>query len=206
VAVELLGNWNGQMEKGTAAPVISALIYQHLRRLIAERAAPQTGAAYEYSMAPAVVEHLFQVRPKNWFEDFDAVLIKAFTDAMDEGKRLYGRNVKSWDYGVSIQLHLQHPVGSRIPLVGPYFNVGPFPMSGSGTTVKQTTRRVGPSMRFVADLSDWDRSWNSITIGQSGQIMSRHYKDQWKVYYAGRSLPMRWSAVSGDTLRIQPSR
>jgi penicillin amidase len=205
-AVEVLRNWNGQMEKGTAAPVISTLIYQHLRLDIAERAAPRQGVAYESSMAPAVVERLLRSRPKEWFPDFDAVLLKAFRGGVEEGKRLFGRNIKGWDYGVSIQLHLQHPVGSRIPVIGPYFNIGPYPMSGSGTTVKQTTRRVGPSMRFVADLSDWSKSLNNITLGQSGQFLSSHYKDQWDEYYAGRSLPMRWGEVEGDTLRLEPSR
>ena len=31
-------------------------------------------------------------------------------------------------------------------------------MSGSPTTVKQTTARLAPSMRMDADLGDWDRS------------------------------------------------
>ena len=96
-------------------------------------------------------------------------------------------------------------MGSEVPLLGGYFNIGPVEMSGSSTTIKQTTERLGPSMRFVADLSDWDRSLNNITIGESGQILSRHYKDQWNAYYAGRSFPMQFNKVDAkQTLVVNP--
>jgi len=72
--------------------------------------------------------------------------------------------------------------------------------------VKQTSRRLGPSLRFVADLSDWDRSLSNVTLGQSGHVLSGHYKDQWKSYWAGTSFPLRWKNVQGDVLEVQPRR
>jgi len=96
-------------------------------------------------------------------------------------------------------------VGGELPLLGPYFNIGPVEMSGSSTTIKQTTLRLGPSMRFAADLSDWEGSLNNITIGESGQFLSRHYKDQWDAYYAGRSFPMQFGKVDAkETLTVDP--
>jgi penicillin amidase len=78
-------------------------------------------------------------------------------------------------------------------------------MSGASTTVKQTTRRLGPSMRFVADLSNWENSLHNVSIGQSGQPFSRHFKDQWEAYFSGHSFPMRYSRVTGgDVLRVVP--
>src|SRR5258708_38770815 len=102
-------------------------------------------------------------------------------------------------------LTIGHPVGSRLPLIGSYYNVGPSPMSGASTTVKQTTPRLGPSMRFVADLSDWEKSLNNITIGQSGHVLSRHYKDEWNSYYGGQSYPMQFGKVEAkDVLTVKP--
>ncbi len=78
-------------------------------------------------------------------------------------------------------------------------------MSGSSTTVKQTTAKIGPSMRFVADLADWERSLNNITIGESGQALSSHYKDQWEAYWSARSFPMQFEKVEGKaTLTVRP--
>jgi penicillin amidase len=96
---------------------------------------------------------------------------------------------------------------SELLVVGPYFNIGPVPMSGSPTTVKQVTRRRAPSMRMVVDLSDWDRSLLNITPGESGQALSRHYKDQWNAYYAGRSFPMQFLIVDEKaTLTFVPEQ
>ena len=51
------------MEKGTAAPMIAALLYQELRKAAADRAAPGLGDAYDFAMAPAAIERLLRERP-----------------------------------------------------------------------------------------------------------------------------------------------
>ena len=80
-------------------------------------------------------------------------------------------------------------------------------MSGSGTSVKQTTRQLAPSMRMNADLGNWERSLLNIQIGQSGQIFSGHYKDQWEHYYNGMSYPMQFGSVQATSmLRFEPAR
>lgn len=208
-AVDVLKNWDGQMRRGLSAPLIITLAFQHLRKAVADRAAPGRGSTYEQPLAPAVLEKLLDTRPKDWFEDFDAVLMKVFSDSVDEGKRLQGDDVKRWDYGKYTEFTLPHPVLGRVPYIGRYFNIGPVPMDGSSTTVKQTTRRLGPSMRFVADLSNWEESLSNLSIGESGQPLSGHFKDQWEAYYSGRSFPMRFgnaSLAGRDTLTVEPSR
>jgi penicillin amidase len=78
-------------------------------------------------------------------------------------------------------------------------------MSGSPTTVKQTTRRLGPSMRMIVDLSNLDHSLLNLTTGESGEVLSRHYMDQWDAYYAGQSFAMEFDQVkASDVLTIMP--
>jgi penicillin amidase len=89
-----------------------------------------------------------------------------------------------------------------VPLVGKYFDIGPVPMSGSSTTVKQTTRALAPSMRMNADLGDWENSLLNIPIGQSGQILSSHYKDQWEDFYNARSYPMQYGKVDAKSTLV----
>lgn len=204
-AAAMLRSWNGQMEKGTAAPMLITLVYQQLRKMVADRAAPGKSDYYMPQMAPAVVAKILEGDARDWFQDKNQALVRALTAAIEEGRQQQGSNLNRWDYGQYNELTIKHPVGSQLPLLAGYFNVGPIAMSGSSTTIKQTTTRVGPSMRFVADLSGWDRSLNNITVGESGQILSQHYKDQWDAYYAGRSFPMQFSQVAAKaTLVVKP--
>jgi len=205
-AADLLRNWDGQMARGRPEPLIVALAFQHLRKAAAERASPARGARYEAQMGPAAIERLLRERPPSWFEDWDLTLLRAFVDAVEEGKRMQGRDPKRWDYGAYNQLHLRHPVMGRIRWLGQYFNIGPYPMSGSSTTVKQTTRRLGPSMRFIADLGDDEGFYLQIIAGESGHLLSGHYKDQWKDYYDGRPRRVSFSKPEGvSVLRLQPN-
>jgi penicillin amidase len=156
-------------------------------------------------MAPAVIEKILRNEARGWFADRDGLLIRALTGAIQQGRQTQGSNVKRWNWGQFNQLTIKHPVGDRLPLLSAYFNVGPVEMSGSSTSIKQTTQALGPSMRFVADFSDWDHSLNNLTIGQSGQFLSSHYKDQWDAYYSGRSFPMQFLHVEAkSTLTVQP--
>jgi penicillin amidase len=205
-AVAVLRSWDGQMEKGTAAPMLATLLYQQVRGRLAEAASPGKSKIYDFQMAPSVVHHVLESGGNGWFKNEDEMLVGALSDAFEEGRKLQGGNVKHWDYGKYNELTINQPVDSQIPLLGSYFNIGPIAMSGSSTTVKQTTHRLGPSMRFIADLSDWERSLNNITAGESGQILSGHYSDQWSAYYVGRSFKMQFGKVDAKaTLVVRPS-
>lgn len=205
-AVALLREWNGQMEKDQAAPFLAALLFQQVRRGVVESATNGKPQVYETRMASGVIEALLRERPPGWFDDYDAFLVRALADAAGQGRRLQGRDPRRWSYGAYNRLNLAHPVGSQLPLLGRYFAVGAVPMSGSSTTVKQTTPRLGPSMRMIADPGDWDRSLQNITTGQSGHVLSKHFKDQWTAYYEGRSFPMRFSRIEpAGTLVVTPA-
>jgi penicillin amidase len=205
-AVSLLRGWNGQMAKDQAAPFLISLAYRYVRSAAAENAAPGFGPQYGSTLAPLAVERLLRERPAGWFADYDGVLLGALVDAVEEGRRLQGPDPRRWQYGSYLKIAITHPVIHQLPLVGKYFDIGPVPMSGAGSTVKQTTRDLAPSMRMNADLGDWDRSLLNITIGQSGQILSGHYKDQWDAYYNATSFPMQFEKVEAkSTLEFAPA-
>jgi penicillin amidase len=205
-AVDLLRPWNGQMEKGTAAPMLALLAYDRIRNAVVERASPGHSADYETSyLAPEIVERLLRQRPPDWFPDYDALLLKSLKEAIADGEKRQGSKLSRWDYGQFNELTVENPVFGKLPLIGTYFNIGPAPMSGSPTTVKQTTRRLGPSLRMIVDLSNLDRSLINLTTGESGNALSRHYMDQWASYYTGQSFPMEFDQVkSSNVLNIEP--
>jgi penicillin G amidase len=205
--VALLRTWNGQMEKQTPAPLLITLAYNQLRNAAVHAAWPGAKITdiYQPYMAPVAIQRILESGGRGFFPDQDDALLAALHAAIDEGRRTQGGNVARWDYGRYNLLTIKHPVGSQLPVFGSYFNIGPVEMSGSSTTIKQTSVLLGPSMRFVADLANWDGSFNNIDIGQSGQILSRHYKDQWDAHYVGRSFPMQFEKVDvKDTLVVLP--
>ena len=205
-AVQRLRGWNGQMDKDAAAPLVVTLAYQRLRTMVATSASPAAGARYSYQMAPAMIEKLLRTRPPGWFPDWDNAILQSLEAGLQDGRKMQGRDPSRWIYGKQTQLLLANPVGRHLPLVGRLFNIGPVPMSGSPTTVKQLTNGVGPSMRLDADLSDWDHSLLAGTTGQSGEVLSSHYKDQWEHYYYARSFPMQFNKVEAKAvLTLEPA-
>lgn len=204
-ALDLLRKWNGQMEKGTAAPMVAALTFTQIRKSMAERASPGGSKIYDYEMAPSVAYKLLTQRPRDWYPDYDQWLLRCLGEAIQEGEKIQGSKVSRWDYGQLNALRMVHPVGGQLPLIGTYFNIGPVPMSGGTTTIKQSTRRLGPSMRMIVDLSDLDHSLENITVGESGHRLSLHYKDQWPAYYGATSFPMQFVKIEAkSTLTVHP--
>jgi penicillin amidase len=193
--IDMLRKWDGQMDKDRPEPLIATLAFQYVRKGIAERASPGNGGLYEVQISAAVTERLLKERPPDWFGDYNQFLLQCFADAMEEGGRLQGADPGRWKWGKYMYIDLPNPVAGKLPVIGPWFNLGPEPMSGGTTTVKQTTRKLGPSERINVSLANWDDSLLNLPLGESGQVASRHYRDEWNAWYAGTGYPMQFNHV-----------
>ena len=148
---------------------------------------------------------MLRERPREWFADWDRMVAGAFSDALEEGRRMQGRRVGQWSYGRYNEVTLAHPAARSLGWLGQYFNIGPVGLGGYTTTVKETTRTMGPSMRFVATAGAWDETLLTLTTGESGQVLSGHYKDEWAAYRDGRGLKFGVSKMEGRrVLSLQP--
>jgi penicillin amidase len=193
-AVEVLKAWNGEARWDSPAPLVTSLTD---RALLERLLRPRLGddfASYSCSMTPVFVESVLDNRWARWLPSGDADLDTTLINSLEEGVRripeITGTTDRvKWRWGETIPLTFRHPLGS-VPLAGRLLNVGPFPQSGTGTTVKQTTSSIGPSMRMVVDVADFDHSVQNITVGQSGQVSSPYYRDQVGTWYEGESFPM----------------
>ena len=207
-AIDALRSWNGQMERDLSAPLITSFVYQQLKRKVVDRVSPGRNEAYQDQMSQAVIEQLLNERPKVWFEDWDKTLIACLDAAIEEIRTQQGSNLTEWRYGRYNEITIQHPILGRIPYIGEWLttiNIGPIEMAGSATTVKQTGKTIGPSMRFTADLSDLEQSRLDLTIGESENMLSPHYKDQWDSYWSGKSTPFAFDKPAVQhTLRLRP--
>jgi penicillin amidase len=202
-AVNELRKFNGQMDKDSAAALIIVLADRDVRTAIADNVAAGASSDYingpknggPFNMSYPATLRLLRQRPAGWFADYDAMLLECLRDAVRDGRRLQGNSIDKWRYGKYLTLEIDHPILKQLPLIAGYFDVGPIQMSGGATTVKQTTRRLGPSERFTAVVGDWDKSLLNLPIGESGHPLSKHYRDEWSAYYNGRSFPMQFEKV-----------
>ncbi|MBL8239904.1 MAG: penicillin acylase family protein [Bryobacterales bacterium] len=207
-AIALLREWNGEMQAEAAAPVIATYAANHLRRVIATRASGTAAVEWEPFVYYAVIENLLRTRPAGWFADWDHELLRALQEGVEEGARRQGDDVRKWKWGEYNKLVVASPVLRNLPWVASYFQIGPAGMSGSSTTVKQTSARVGPSMRMVVDFGDAQGGVLNLPIGQSGHPLSRHFKDQWENYSNAKSYPLHFPAgwTVQSTLELTPGR
>jgi len=156
---------------------------------------------------PQIIEGLLRNRPSGWVvkDDWDHWLLENLKQALATGRSQQGSPVPKWRWGRMLQWNLEHPIGKQLPLVSGFFDIGPVEMSGAGTTVKQTTGKLGPSERMVVDLGSLDKSVQNLPVGESGMVASKHYKDQWQAYYVGKSFPMEFERVKAkDVLKVKP--
>ena len=215
-AVSLLRDWDGKAEMDSAA----TLVCEVTRRALLERILkPKLGddlSGYRWGMSTIFLESAMANNWTRWLPPGDSSFQETLIKSLEEGvkqipSRVGSRNHDAWKWGNTIPLTFYHPLGQGVRLLGRLLDVGPFPQAGTSTTVKATTSRHGPSMRMVVDFSDLDHSVNNLTLGESGQVFSPYYKDQFDAWYNGRSFPMSFSdaAVEQATvhkLNLEPEK
>lgn len=136
-----------------------------------------------------------------WFDDINTdtietkkfIVKKSFLDAVEELEAKYGSETKNWQWGNMHQLTLKHPLGKVQPF-NYLFNLGPYKIGGSSSTInnseidftKPFEALVGPSMRFIVDMSSPLRRYCILAGGQSGHALHRNFDDQISLWLNGQ--------------------
>jgi penicillin amidase len=214
--LSLLQGWDGEARADSAATLVLEV---SRRALLTRILRPKLGAdlaGYRWPMSTMFLQNVLAQDVTRWLPpgdaDFNVTLIKSLEDGVRQIPTLvHSQRHAAWRWGDTIPLTFHHPLSGGLPLLGRWLDVGPFPQAGTGTTVKQTTPHLGPSMRMVVDFSDFDQSLQNITLGESGQVSSPYYRDQFSAWYEGRSFPMLFSDTAVEhgavhRLVLAPSR
>lgn len=212
-AVEILRSWDGRVTADSAAPTIEGAARNQIFRLLLE---PKLGPQFpEYNswMASVALENILDRQPARWlpkqYANYNELLVAALEAALTTGN--VPRKLEDWTWGKEQVLTVEHPILGRMRIVRRWAGPGKVPISGDGFTVKQVTPRLAPSERMTVDFSDLDRSTMNVVTGQSGQIFSAHYEDQWKAWYEGSTFVMPFSdaavtAAKKHELALQPAK
>jgi len=161
-----------------------------------------------------VTDQLLTQGVSQWFDNvntpdtvevMDGILLESLYEAYDFIIANFGEKVFDWRWGQIHTITFDHPLGKKAPLSS-LFNIGPFPVGGSETTVNNATYRihgnqfetvVGPSLRQIIDLFHSDKSRWMITTGQTAHPLSRHFKNMTPMWLSGDYLP-----ILSDSLKI----
>jgi penicillin amidase len=165
---------------------------------------------------------------KNERKTRDDVIRQSLTDALEELERKLGKDVKDWQWGKLHTVTFKHAFAGVSWIIDEVVNIGPYEISGDGTTIFNTEYafsesiekyplfrhdpfdcELGPSMRFIFDFAKPDEFYLILTTGQSGNIFSDHYQDQTELFLNVKYIKIRTDEeeiknLKNKQLRISP--
>ncbi|MDA3823782.1 MAG: penicillin acylase family protein [Bacteroidales bacterium] len=202
-ALEQLKNWNYNMDKSLAAPMIYEQTFAELipalyKDELGEDVFPEIMG--NNIIARYHIYRLAETMESAWCDDitttdktetFNDNIKTAFIAAIDSLTILAGEDVNNWKWGDIHTLTIMHPMGS-VNIVNKLFspNLGPYAVGGGFHTVAPYSYPLGSgydanhgaSERHVFSLANWDDSKTVIPTGTSGIPASPYYGNQTKLY------------------------
>jgi penicillin amidase len=209
-AADLMRNWDGTMATDLPAPTIAYYSRAALEELLLKAKLGDDRKTYRWFMKPVWLENILMNQPPRWlpspYSNYNALLTAAVEAALSQEHAPAA--LSTWRWGRVHMVDVRHPFWSNFPVLK-RATPGPQPLSGDEETIKQVSTHFGPSERFTADMSDLDHSTLDIVNGQSGDIFSEHFNDQWDAYYHGRTFPLPFSSQAVQRagvhhLRLEP--
>jgi len=212
VALELLAEWNGEMNEHLPEPLIYAAWMRALQeRLIRDELGP---LASEYgNLEPVFIERVFRdvfgasvwcdvVRSER-VETCAEMADLALSDAVVWLGETYGSALESLRWGDAHQAAHDNQILGRVPILGWMVNIRQSTGGGDNTLRRGRTSGRDPTpflnvhgagYRGVYDFADPDSSVFIISTGQSGHPLSRHYDDLGRLWRLGEYIPMSLDA------------
>ena len=208
VALELLGNWNGEMNEHLPEPLIYAAWIRALQiRLIEDELGPLHEKFSQ--VEPLFIEKVYRdiagagqwcdVAQSTRVETCAKIARLALDDALAGLEKTYGSEITALRWGEAHQATHDHPVLGNIPVLKWFVNIRQSTSGGDNTLQRGKTIGTGPNpylnvnagaYRGVYDFADPDSSVYIISTGQSGHPLSRHYDDLGELWRRGEYVPM----------------
>jgi penicillin G amidase len=144
-------------------------------------------------------------RPAKWlpsgYKNYDELLSGAADRAVSTlAAQTKSQQPKDWPWKRFNSLQMLHPMG-QTGILKLLLSITDKPQSGTSYSVRAASKSHGPSERFVANPANWDDSILLITSGESGQLGSSHYTDQFSFWYEGKPIVLPFSDAAEKTTR-----
>ncbi len=210
-AASVLSAWDRRAETHGPARLFFAFM-KELRSAVGESAKRVTWSMLDRMIGGRTAQSFWDEPSTPEVETRGGRIETALAAALDSVERQDGTDPARWSFGNVHRLTYGHAFASALPpwvakrlAIGPValpgewhtLNVAGFPLRGERYDVTQI-----PSARFIVDLSDPDLTRLVLPLGQSGQLLDRHAKDQLKTWSLGQDflLPFTEHAVEAATI------
>ena len=209
---EVLTDWNYQAGRHSGeALLFETFLMNLLPAIVADELGETASEDYIYnSSAQFIFLHNIAADPASplWddvttpdvVETRERILGQALNTAVQTVRETHGSLPSRWQWGdIHTATFVSNPLGqSGIDPIERLVNRGPFPADGGFSLVNANSWRWDNpaavrghvSMRFVADLADFDQSLAVIPTGQSGHPGHRNYDDQIGLWLNGGFVPL----------------
>ncbi len=212
-AIELLRAWDGFAEVDSPGAAIWEVTYSDwMRRVMWARLSPELAKEAMTKFLGesnwTLPDRLFGGEDLGWFAGTtrETEMIGAFTDAVACLTAHIGPYPAEWEWGAVHRVTFTHPAAHGSKALGRIVNVGPIPIGGDCNTLNCQFWTLsepfevvsGASYRLLVDLSDPAKDTHSLagnTVGASGNVRSRHYRDQAIPWSRVRHHPMGTDAA-----------
>ncbi|WP_193141178.1 MULTISPECIES: penicillin acylase family protein [unclassified Meridianimarinicoccus] len=208
-ALDLLANWNGDMNEHMPEPLIYAAWVQALQqRLIVDELGRDLAAAFSHP-DPIFLERVFRdvdgasawcdVSRSSGIETCRDMAERALDDALLWISETYRGGLEGLQWGSAHQATHDHEVLGGIPGLGWLVNIRQPTSGGDHTLNRGRTAGLGAQpflnvhaagYRGVYDMADPDSSVFVIATGQSGHPFSRFYDNLGERWRRGEYIPM----------------
>jgi len=204
VMIDSLENWEGDYPlESVNATLFHRYEYYFAKNSLEDEMGPEMFQQFLATHAyKRQVAHRAKLERSPWWDNIHTekvetrrdIVMQSFKDAWASLVRDLGPDPSSWTWDRVHTLEHQHPMG-QVNYLRKYFNVGPFPVVGSREVINNMSFPYdstlyykvssGPSTRRIIDFSDLGNSLGILPTGQSGNPLSKHYRDQAEMYNRG---------------------
>jgi penicillin amidase len=199
-----LKDWNGIADANSPLVSFLEMARRSALELILEPYLGKETTLYKWR-SNVFLQKVLTDRPANWlpssFKNYDELLAAAADLAVTKLiEETHSEHLGGWEWKELDSLDMLHPLG-RQGFLKRFLSITDQPQSGTAYSVRAATKRHGPSMRFIANLANWDDSIMLLPAGQSGQLGSGHYTDQFSYWYEGKPIVTPFSDPAEAKLR-----
>ncbi|MBQ0741885.1 MAG: penicillin acylase family protein, partial [Pseudomonas sp.] len=224
-AAEILSEWNGTFTREQVGATLFQRWQDHLMQaLFADELGEQFDVFRNTDLAEKSLYSLYWKPSSPWWDNRlqpimdgrQAAIEQAWVKTIESLTDELGIEPDSWSWSRVTRLQHEHALSERLP-VGRFFDSRVAAVDGGPESLNSMTFdtgvgiyqiKAGPSTRRLIDLADLDRSLGINPMGQSGNPLDPHYRDQNELFNQGRyrSQLFDWQAIQAlpDQVTLRP--